>query len=184
MLSKGCLLCICFYFCPHFIHVMLNKGCLLSLFSLLSPCYTCHVKQRQFTVFVFTFVLMLFLSSFYTCDVKQGLLTLFVFTFVPMLHMSCQAKTVYCLCFHICPHVIGLHVAPSTVYSLFVDIKIKKSLAFLIIFVFVVSWHVSLDWAYLCGCKCMLCTVCLADCICVCKPTVGYFTQDRLYLCV
>ena len=142
------------------------------LFLFLSPFYTCYVKQGLFTMYLF-----LFLSPFYTCDVKQGLFTLFVFTFVSMLYMSCQALF-SCLSSCYRPPCCTKHCLLS------VDIKIKRSSAFLIIFVFVVSWqHVSLDWVYLCGCKCMLCTVCLADCICVCKPTVGYFMQDCICVC-
>ena len=154
-------------------------------------------KVCLLSVIIFTFVPILYMSS------KGCLLYVFVFIFVPILYMLCQARAVYSLCFHFCPHIT--HVMPSkdSLLSLFsrlsscyrppcctkhcllsADIKIKRSSAFLIIFVFVVSWqHVSLDWVYLCGCKCMLCTVCLAYCICVCKPTVGYFMQDCICVC-
>ena len=87
ILCKVSLLCACFHFCLHFIHVMLSKGCFCVYFH--------------------------FCPHF--IHVKQGLFTLFV----SMLHMSCQARTVYSLCFRFCPHVTHVKHALFTVFPCF-----------------------------------------------------------------
>ena len=102
-------LCICFYFCPHFIHVMLSKGCLLYICFSFCPHFI-HVKQGLFILHVFIFVPILYMwwAVYSLC-----------FHFCPhVTHVMSSKDSLLCFCF--CPHVIGLHVAPSNVYSMLI----------------------------------------------------------------
>ena len=108
ILCQVSLLCACFHFCLHFIHVMLSKGCFCVYFHF-RPHFI-HVKQGLFILHVFIFVPILYMwwAVYSLC-----------FHFCPhVTHVMSSKDSLLCFCF--CPHVIGLHVAPSNVYSMLI----------------------------------------------------------------